>query len=476
MLKNGDPLSILRTRVRAELAGAFAARDATRFSQSPGRLDVMGGVAGSAGAIMLACPIDRSAAVALQARDDRELQIFSFNQFDAHEPFTLRIPLEAVARSAVEKLGKELAAPGRAWAAAIVGCLRQLHDAALIDLLKPSSPGLNVAVLSDIPRGAGLGSAAAMSVATLLNLADHFGLREQLSLDQVATLSRGSPWQFAGNSQAADESVACLTGSAGTLSRFDPQSRTLGSPLTLPAGVRVFGIDSGVAQPPTRDELRQATFMGHKIILEKMREMGRAASRVLTSDPLGGYLANLDPDDYKTLFRPYLPDTLKGGEFLLKYGNPVPLEIKILPDVRYPVRSSVDHHVLEAMRIRSFLRFMQEAATRLPDDPARDLLLNKAGHLMYASDFSYSHDAGLGCSECSLLVKLIREREHSGFYGARITDQGGGGTIAILTEESARSNDGLLEVMRLYEEKTGKSAHILHPASQGAWEIPTSLE
>ena len=67
--------------------------------------------------------------------------------------------------------------------------------------------------------------------------------------------------------------------------------------------------------------------MGHAAILHRMRDMGRASKIKLVSDPMNGYLANLDPDDYKALFRPHVPEQI-GGERLpgqvrthRRYGN-----------------------------------------------------------------------------------------------------------------------------------------------------------
>ena len=37
---------------------------------------------------------------------------------------------------------------------------------------------------------------------------------------------------------------------------------------------------------------------------EEMRRFGTEAGRELIADPMGGYLANLDPEDYKRFFRP----------------------------------------------------------------------------------------------------------------------------------------------------------------------------
>jgi len=105
----------------------------------------------------------------------------------------------------------------------------------------------------------------------------------------------------------------------------------------------------------------------------------------------------------------------------------------------------------------------------------RKLLLDKAGHLMYASHLSYTNDAMLGANECDLLVKLVRERESAGFYGARITASGGGGTVAILAEQIASADIALAEIMDLYEKQTGKKPEAFVGTSPGAWHMGTAL-
>ena len=68
-----------------------------------------------------------------------------------------------------------------------------------------------------------------------------------------------------------------------------------------------------------------------------MRQIGRVANRTLERDPMHGYLANLDPDDYQKFFRPHLPETIKGGEFLLRYGGTIDKATKVESGFTYPV-------------------------------------------------------------------------------------------------------------------------------------------
>src|SRR3954451_8111051 len=115
-LHDFPPIPTLCERVRAELSDAFRSDRPLRVSRAPGRLDVMGGIADYSGSLVCQMPLDRAAAVALQERDDREAQIFSFNLLDEHLPFTLRIPLDALAATSADLLRKEFAQPGRRWA------------------------------------------------------------------------------------------------------------------------------------------------------------------------------------------------------------------------------------------------------------------------------------------------------------------------------------------------------------------------
>src|SRR5215218_9621547 len=122
-----DPVPTLLRRLRAELSADFPPGKPIRVSRAPGRLDVMGGIADYTGSLVCEYPLDRAAAVAIAPRDDLDLQIFSFNLLDQHKPFTLRIPLDALARRPHELLRREFDQPGRKWAAYLAGCLVALH-------------------------------------------------------------------------------------------------------------------------------------------------------------------------------------------------------------------------------------------------------------------------------------------------------------------------------------------------------------
>ncbi|HEX4124069.1 MAG TPA: hypothetical protein VHY37_05020, partial [Tepidisphaeraceae bacterium] len=502
-----DPLPTLLRRTRQELAASFSADRPIRISRAPGRLDVMGGIADYTGSLVCEATLDRAAAVVLQERADRTVQVFSFNLFDEHKPFTFGIPLDALALGApgLEALRREFAEPGRRWAGYLAGCLYILHEKGFVDLRDPRVRGMNLALYSTVPLGAGVSSSAAIEVATMMNLRDHFGLADPDSDPmesravpgpdsglRTARLSAGrmplnDPMLLASLCQEVEnrivgapcgimDQVSSCAGEAGSLLRMVCQPHELQPAMHLPAGIRVLGINSNVKHSVGGGQYgrtRCAAFMAHKIILQAMADKGKELGKTLVGDPMRGYLANLDPEAYKILFRPLLPARITGREFLDKWGPTIDKATTVDPADTYAVQQAADHHVLEARRVRNFVQFLETAAV-LPIEK-RKLDLDRAGHLMYASHVSYTNDALLGAAECDMLVALVRQREAAGLYGAKITGGGSGGTVAVLADIGQRVDAAVADIMKEYESRTGIHPEALLGTSPGAWHVGTAV-
>ncbi len=87
---------------------------------------------------------------------------------------------------------------------------------------------------------------------------------------------------------------------------------------------------------PSRIEANLATAQtGYRMIIAKIEEMAVRAGSRMVDDPLQGKLANVDPEDYKILFRPHFPEA---------------------------VQHALDHHILEARRVRRFVEFLKTAS------------------------------------------------------------------------------------------------------------------
>ena len=145
----------------------------------------MGGIADYTGSLVCEMPLDRAAAVLLQPRDDCQVQIFSFNLFDEHLPFTFRISFDALLDQPIASLRRDFGEPGRKWAGYIAGCLAILNEQHEVrDRLR----GLNIAVLSTVTLGAGISSSATIEVATMINLVDQLELRGAIDPMRLAAL------------------------------------------------------------------------------------------------------------------------------------------------------------------------------------------------------------------------------------------------------------------------------------------------
>lgn len=463
------------SRARGELSADFASGASIRLSRAPGRLDVMGGIADYTGAMVCEYPLAAAAAAALAPRGDRQLHLVSLNLHDQNRPFALRISLDGLARSSAESLRRDFSEPGRRWAAYLAGCLFVLHEQRLIDLSNPAIGGLTVALLSDVPMNAGVSSSAAVEVATMMNLVDHFDLR-RIGPIRLAELCQRAENLIAGAPCGLMDQMVSCCGIQGQLFRMACQPHEPHAPLAVPACVQVLGINSGVRHEvggAAYTRTRCAAFMAHAIILQAMREMGQAAGRELLADPTRGYLANLDPDDYKKFFRTSVPPWMSGQAFIDRYGQTGDAATRVVPAVDYPVQHAADHHVLEARRITNFVRHLEDANAAGPGSAPQRAALRRAGRLMYASHLSYTADAMLGAPQCDWLVDAVRARESAGLWGAKITGGGAGGTVAVLAEHSPRADAAIAEVLADYAEANGQTPQLLAGSSPGAWEVGT---
>jgi L-arabinokinase len=440
----------------------------------------MGGIADYTGSLVCEGTLDRAAAAAVAPRaQDRDVQVFSFNLLDEHQPFTLRIPLDALATQSIDALRREFNQPGRRWAGYVAGCLFVLHEAGLVDLRDPKHTGLDIALYSTVPLGAGVSSSAAIEVATMINLRDQFDLADKMDPMRLAALCQRVENHVVGAPCGIMDQVTSCAGHAGTLLELLCQPHDLRGTLRLPQGVRIVGMNTNVKHSVGGGQYgltRCAAFMGHRLILAKMEDLGRAAGRQLVADPTRGYLANLPLDDYKKYFRQFLPEQMIGADFLARFPQgTIDTATRVDPALTYHVQSATDHHVHEAERVRNFVAFLEEAATLPPHTADRGVALDKAGHLMYASHVSYTRDALLGAPEADLVVDLVRRRERDGFYGAKITGGGSGGTVAILANDNDRATTALHQIAAEYERQTARKPEIFWGTSPGAWQLGTAL-
>ena len=441
----------------------FDAHAPVTLARAPGRLDVMGGIADYTGSLVCEMPLAIAAAAAVQAREDGRLVLYS-----AQRDRTVTVPASVLADADPATLAAQFDGDDD-WARYIAGCAWWLwhHDASAVrDTLRQ---GLSIAVDSDVPLGGGVSSSAAIEVASMSALCGALDvslppMRLAAACQQVENQVVGAPCGVMDQMTAAlGESNAMLA----LLCQPDGQGlpAQLEGEITVPAGYAFVGVHSGVEHEVRGDpytDTRTAAFMGQKI-LASLKD-GPAPSR---------HLANMDADAFSAQWRAQLPETITGRAFLDQFGDTDDPVTQVRADKTYAVRAAVTHHVLEAQRVRRFVNVLREA--NAADDETRDALIQQAGELMVASHHSYGENAHLGHEATDRLVELVREQgPANGFYGAKITGGGCGGTVAMLVRDADKQTQTLDALRQRYVDETGRATTLVSGTSPGAAAAGTS--
>jgi galactokinase len=434
-------------------AGQPRARVITRC---PGRLDCMGGMGDYSGGLALQMPIDRLTSAAAGPRSDQKIRVQSLN-LENGEPAVFEWPLALFYQSdgqfttAAELASHLEACPWARHVAAV--CLALLDSGDLPHF----AGGFNLLIHSDIPSGAGLASSAALQIASATALAGLFDAK--LDALQIARACRTADAEILGAQRGLIDHLPCLVGEKDALLQIRSQPAEILGPVALPAGVMFAAVNSGIRLPICRDRYadnRVSALIGHYLI-ERMLSG-------VSGDPNSGYLANVSPGEYVERFRNELPVKVRGKEFLQRYGQPEQLDAQIDPDQIYKVRSRTEHHIYENERAHRYI----ERLVRARRSGERDALV-EAGELMYASHWSYSQRCGMGSIETDVLVTAIRESGPArGLYGARVTDMGCGGTVAVLMASAPGARAALEDACKAYTAKSGHAATVIYGSSAGA--------
>ena len=465
-----DPFTQIATRLRGaggDLPKWFRAGVATTVAVSPGRLDVMGGIADYSGATVLEATIGARTAVAVQRRDDGLIRVTTVGpEAGDLDGATFEIPVSDTLRPAAE-LRARIGTASR-WAAYVVGTW---HVIAMEGVAR-DLPGATVAIDGNVPLGAGVASSAALEVATMRAVCAMAGI----TIDgfRLAALCQMVENRVAGAPCGIMDQVTCALGEAGHLLELRCQPHDLLGHVEVPEGVAFIGLDSGVKHAVGGERyprVRTAAFMGREIL-----------RRGLVGDPIevgGGHLCNVDPRAFDDI-APRLPRHLRGQDFLARYGDHHDAATVIDPSVDYPVRGATTHPVTEQARVMRFRASLVTAgdASLRGDGPARAIALAAAGRQMYGSHRSYGRNCGLGAPETDRIVALVRaEGPANGLHGAKITGGGSGGTVAILADASGRGvlaphAAEAIERVRTTAARTGKLPRVIAGSGPGAMGIP----
>jgi L-arabinokinase len=428
-------------------------------ARAPGRLDCMGGMADYSGSLALQIPIERAAYVAAGRREDQQVHVELAGIELPGEPSQHKWPISLFYQSDGQfVLPADLAKRFEdcPWARHVAGVMLVLLESGDMPHL---AGGITLLIHSDIPVKVGLASSAAVQVATAKAVAALLGI--ELDPRRIAQACRTANVEVVGCEPGLVDHLTCLWGEADHLLQIRCQPDDVLGQLALPREVVFAGVDIGVRLPlysQRYSDNRVSSLLGKYLIDLMLKRSGSA------SDPTGGYLANISPNEYVRRFRNELPVKIKGKDFVSRFGVARDVDGLLVADRVYKIRSRTEHHIYENDRTH---RFMERLA-RAGRTGERDALV-EAGGLMYASHWSYGQRCGMASIETDILVNCIRERGPArGLYGAKVTAGGCGGTVAVLMADTAQARQALSEAVGDFAEKTRLHPQILIGSSPGA--------
>jgi len=257
------------------------------------------------------------------------------------------------------------------WGAYVGGVLRELWAAEAL----PPGGGARVAVTSDLPAGAGLGSSAALTVAVAKALAELAGAK--LTGRQIAGVAfRAAQNHAGGRSSVMDQTVAALAkpGHALLLECASLEA----SHVPVPKAARLLLVDTGAGHDPL------------DAALEGRRAECQAAVKRLKVD---------------------LP------ELVWLASWPAEWLARLKRALKEPLRSRAVHVVGETARTRFGAQLLTQGR------------LKQFGALLYES-----HESSRRLFECSSpeLDTVVHAAKRAGALGARLTGGGWGGAAIVL--------------------------------------------
>ena len=408
-------------------------------ASAPGRLDVMGGVADYSGSLVLQMPIAERTTVRVQLTQENFFTVVS--EMNGGKVSAL-VEVEEVLKWAVGDVGRVDTSTGlhnvdqatqnskKSWTRYILGCFLLASKEFGFPL-----KGARVYVTSDIPIGAGLSSSAALEVATLRALSIAYKLNfDKLQLPKLAQRVEN---EIVGAPCGLMDQLASHHGKQGELLPIICQPAKLHACISIPDDLMFERISTDVIHDVSGEAYvtaRTAAFMGYGILAEQMGATREQISSAKASGdwsklPAQGYLANFDALQFEEALEETLPPMMLGADFIAAGYISIDNATIIDPVREYPVRAATAHPVYEHACIRQFASLLAQVDQV---DLPRQQVYARLGLLMLSSHASYSA-IGLGHEATDEIVHdVIAKGAQRGYYGARVTGGGCGGTVVVL--------------------------------------------
>ncbi|HMF65060.1 MAG TPA: galactokinase family protein [Edaphobacter sp.] len=451
-------MNLFEDQVAATVAAHdfFATVEPIWVARAPGRLDVMGGNVDYTGGMVLQSLLREAVWVAVQPRADDLIRILNPGalQFGWEPCLELRMDDLRDPENLRLLCGQKQSSRWGCYVLGALSFLRRRYGCG-------NAGGVDLFIASDLPPNKGVSSSAALEVATLKAVSAAWGVC--LAGVALATAGQWVENVVAGAACGIMDQAAIVLGVEDHLLPILCQPCQPSSPVTLPAGLRFWGIDSMVSRSTTGvayEAARAAAFIGYKLICqyESIDVTPAELSGIprWTDSRWGGYLSNLAPSEFRSRYERWLPESFSGREFLERVGEHVDPFTKVDPDRDYPVRAAVRYATEENLRVQMVYKMLNALRWSGSDSSLRHI-----GEILCQSHIAYS-ECGLGSEACDELVSRALK---AGFFGAKMTGGGAGGVVAILGRSGDRR--AIHSIAREYGAERGALPHVFEDSSSG---------
>ncbi len=421
-------LSSQRQRYQ-EAADQFIARlgpGPITFFRTPGRINLIGEHTDYNGGFVMPAALDRDVLLATRRRADTLIRVVNIEP--RFVPFSFELSPEIPH------------APGGDWSNYLRGAAQEISRR-FGD--KQPLEGMDVLVSGlpphSVPRGAGLSSSTALSVALALALItlNHIAIKR----DQLAHLCSEAEWYVGTRGGMMDQFAALLSRRDHALfldCRPAADGQYTVRHIPLPENMQIVLLNSGVHHDNVRGEFNQRV-AECKVGVQLLRRRHPAITCLRDVTDLG-----LDAEIDQ------LPDAASVSD-LVQSGLAADRLAALIADHRLPADTSLSvrprcrHVVGENRRVLAAVQALQAGHVQ------------QLGTLMDRAHASMRDDYAASCVEVDRLVDIVREQP--GVWGARITGAGwGGGVVACMERRS--DNEWMTVVQEQYRQATGLHTEI----------------
>ena len=458
MAEAQPPADLLNFRrfLQKNLGGLFAPGRPIFIARAPGRLDLLGGATALAGMPVLHYPLAQAVIVAVQPRLDRRILIRNLNLSRERVltvEYRLDDLLEASGQPDWRMLRSLSAAQEKSWTGNVLAALALLYP-----VLEGKSRdfGVNIAIESALPAGAGLGYTGAQLTALLLALQEAYALppgRVDLAgwgfrIEQEIMRRKCGPSDFQSYLLGREGQLALLQGEPPEISTF----------LAFPQNLQLLAVDTGVRQSAEWLKLNEtcvSLLIGRTLLSEALSGKNSLRPEAGDSTPVSREL-------WQRELKKLIPYRFSGAEFLLNHPGAWEGEAEIDPEKRYMPRTLLEFAIEEAERVQAFVRLLQEGGPVL--DEAR---CSEAGALLVASHDQFSRISGMVSDDAGWLAAAAAGMgTPAGIYGARVMPWGAAGSVVMLAK--AGSTDHVHNLVSRLRSQFGRSPLLLAGTSSGA--------